>query len=197
MAVLSDLRYSARSFARAPGLSLALLFTIALGIGSNASVLGFVRGSVGRDLPIPGIESMVSLFARDSQDAFGPASYDDYLSLSEQRDAFALLGAARESQGTVEIGERSSVMSIAAVTPELAELLQLSLADGVVISHRVLLTEFAAKADVGAEPMRIDGVDTRVAGVAPDWLEGLYVGRTVDIWMPVSEASLEDRKSVV
>ena len=183
MAVLSDLRYSARSFARAPGLSLALLFTIALGIGSNASVLGFVRGSLSRDLPIPGIDSIVSVFARDSQDAFGPVSYEDYLSLKGQRDAFALVGAARESQARVEFRGRSSVLSVAAVTPELAELLQLSLDDGIIVSHRVWQSEFAANADVGAEPIRIDGVDTRVAGVAPDWLEGLYFGRAVDVWM--------------
>ena len=46
--------------------ALALLFTIALGIGSNAAVVGFVRGLVTRDLPVPGIEAMVSLFARDA-----------------------------------------------------------------------------------------------------------------------------------
>jgi hypothetical protein len=43
---LTALRYSARSFARAPGSSLALFVTIALGIGGNASVVGFIRGSV-------------------------------------------------------------------------------------------------------------------------------------------------------
>ena len=46
---------------------------------------------------------------------------------------------------------------------------------------------------MAATPIRIDGVDTRVAGVAPDWLEGLYFGRAVDIWMPVREASLHER----
>ena len=65
--MLADLKYSARGFARAPGLTVALLFTIAVGIGSNAAVLGFVRGTVGRDLPIPDIDRMFSLFARDEQ----------------------------------------------------------------------------------------------------------------------------------
>ena len=36
------IRNSARAFARAPGLSLVLLLTIALGVGSNVSVFGFV-----------------------------------------------------------------------------------------------------------------------------------------------------------
>ena len=191
VAVFTNLQYSARSFIRAPGLALALLITIALGIGSNASVLGFVRGSLGRDLPIPELDRMVSLFGRDSQDAFGPVSYDSYLTLQAQRDAFELLGAARESQGTIVLRDRASVMSIAALTPELVALLHLRLDEGVVISHRVWQTEFAAKADLGAEPIRVDGVDTRVAEVAPDWLEGLYVGRAVDIWMPVRDASLQ------
>ena len=37
---LLAIRNSSRSFVRAPALSLALLFTIALGVGSNASIYG-------------------------------------------------------------------------------------------------------------------------------------------------------------
>ena len=190
VAVLADLRYSARSFRRAPGLALALLLSIALGIGSNASVLGFVRGLVTRDLPLPGIDTIVSLFARDGRDAFGPVSYEGYQSLKAERGVFEWLGAARESQASIVLGDRSSVMSVAAVTPELADLLQLSLGDGVVVSHRVWRNEFA-EAWIRGERIRIDDVDTRVANVAPEWLDGLYIGRAVDIWMPLREASLQ------
>ena len=73
----SDLRYSVRSLTRTPGLTLTLLLTIALGIGSNASVAGFVRGLTTRNVPISGIQQVVSVFARDAQDAFGPVSYRD------------------------------------------------------------------------------------------------------------------------
>ena len=64
MAAWADLRYSARSLARTPGLTLTLLLTIALGIGSNAAVVGFIRGLVTRDLPLPGLETVVSVFAQ-------------------------------------------------------------------------------------------------------------------------------------
>jgi putative ABC transport system permease protein len=191
-ALSADLKYSARSFTRTPGLALALLLTIALGIGSNASVLGFIHGLTTRDLPLAGIERLVSVFARDAQDGFGPVSYEGYLSLKARLDAFELLGAARESQGSIVLGDRSSVMSVAAVTPELADLLRLSLDEGVVISHHVWQIEFGAEAEVRGEPIRIDGVDTHVADVAPAWLEGLYFGRAVDIWTPLREA---DRRS--
>jgi predicted permease len=188
--VWTNLRHSARSFARTPSLTLALLGTIALGIGSNAAVLGFVRGSLARSLPIPGIDTVVSLFAWDSQDGFGPVSYEGYLALLEHREPFELLGAARESQASIVSGDRHSVMAVAAVTPELARLLQLSLDGGVAISHRVWQAEFGARPDIVSTPIRIDGVDTRVAQVVPDWLEGLYFGRAIDVWMAVPERSL-------
>ena len=140
---------------------------------------------------------MVSLFARDSQDAFGPVSYEGYLSLTAERDAFEVIGAARELQATVVVRGRSTIMSTAAITPELAGLLGLSLDEGVAVSHRVWQIERAVKGDVGGEPIRIDGVDMRVASVAPDSLEGLYFGRAVDIWMLVRDDALHgfDRHS--
>jgi len=197
VSVWANLRYSARSLSRAPGFALTLLFTIALGIGSNASVHGFVRGLTSRDRLPPGIDAVVSLFARDAQDAFGPVSYDGYQSLKEHLDAFEFVGAARESQSSIVLGGRSSVMAVAAVTPELANVLRLSLDDGVVVSHRAWEIEWGANADVRGESIRVDGVDTHVAGVAPEWFEGLYLGRAVDIWAPLREASLQgiDRRS--
>ena len=50
---------------RSPGLALALLLTIALGLGSNITVLGFIRGLAVRNSPIPANSSVVSLFEVD------------------------------------------------------------------------------------------------------------------------------------
>src|SRR5262249_50105470 len=107
------------------------------------------------------------------------------------------VGAAREAQSSVALDERASIVSVAAVTPTLAGLLHLTLDDGVVISDRMWQTSFGGREDVRGSPLRIDGADTRVAGAAPEWLEGLYFGRTVDIWMPLRETSLppDDRRS--
>jgi predicted permease len=194
VSVFANLRYSARSFTRAPGLAFALLVTIALGIGSNASVLGFVRGSVARDRPIPELDSIVSLFGRDQQGVLGPVSYDTYLTLAQQLDGAVDIGAAREAQAGVVLDERPSIVSVAAVTPALANFLRLTLEDGIAISRHVWQTSFSEREDVRGAPVRIDGpvrAVTRVAGVAPEWLEGLYVGRAVDIWMPLQESALQ------
>jgi hypothetical protein len=117
-------------------------------------------------------------------------SYARYRSLDVRGDVFERLGAAREWQGSVVAGDDSWVAPVAAVTPELAALLQLSLDDGVVISDRLWRLQFRS-AQVRGERMRVDGEDARIAAVAPSWLDGLFTGRAVDLWMPLREATLQ------
>src|SRR2546427_5894790 len=81
LAFLSDLQYSARGLTRSPGVALALVLTIALGIGSNAAVHGFVRGLMARDLPLPAADTIVSVFAWDRQRRPGSVSYEEFQSL--------------------------------------------------------------------------------------------------------------------
>ena len=161
VALLADLISSLRTFRRAPALTLALLLTIALGIGSNASVLGFIRGLVARELPLPGIESIVSIFARDAQDAFGPVSFEEVLALQMHSESFESVGAVRESQSIVTIAGHLAVLSVAAVTDGLAALLTLPTQDGIVISHRVWRDEFGASAGIREAQITMDGVDRR------------------------------------
>ncbi len=191
--IWSDLKYAARTLSRSPGLSLTLVLTIALGIGSNAAIVGFVRGLVTRDLPIPAIDRVVSVFARDAQDGFSPVSYDAYRSLRAETTLFELLGAARVSRSSVGVDGRSSVMSVATITPELAALLELSPNRGVIISHRIWQSEFRGQADLRKHLISVDETTSRIVGVAPEWLEGLYVGSDVDAWVPLDERTLQPR----
>lgn len=46
MPFVADLRYALRSFRRTPGLTATLILTIALGIGGNASLFGFIGGLI-------------------------------------------------------------------------------------------------------------------------------------------------------
>ena len=174
MALLADLKYSIRSFLRAPALAAALLLTIAIGIGSNAAVLGFIRGLVGRDLPLTGIETIVSVFSRDDHDAFGPMSLDDVQALrAPDATAFSAVGAVRESQAAFSILGRASIASIATVTSEIADLLELPLSRGR-CHQRALLADENCRAGTtrGASPFVWTASTSCVAGVAPAWLEG-------------------------
>jgi ABC-type lipoprotein release transport system permease subunit len=173
-------------------MALALLITIALGIGSNVAVNGFVRGLTGFSSPLTNDGRIVSIFGRDLHRQAGPVSYKEYLAVKGKLAGFEWVGAAHVSQGAIAFAGQSAVAPVAAITPELSRLLGLSLREGVVISHTIWLGEFGAKPDVVGDQIRIDGVDTRVSGVAPEWLEGLYRDHAVDVWMPLPEEGLNE-----
>ena len=192
--LLNDLRYSARSLARTPALAVALVLSVALGIGSNAAVHGFVRGSIRRDLPLPDADRVVSILGGDPARS-GALTYDDYLSLQRHHDPFEWVGAARESLNAVGIEGRVQVLPAAEITPEIAALFQLPWDAGVVISSRLQRSKPDDWGKDAAARLQIDGSEARVGGLAPDRLEGLYLGRPVDIWKPLDDAEQSDGAS--
>jgi ABC-type lipoprotein release transport system permease subunit len=188
--MLRNLRYSARSFTRKPGLALALLLTIALGIASIVSVRGFVRGLTEPSFPLGSLDRLVSVFGQDAQREAGPLVKQQYLFVRSRHDVFQWVGAARVSPGTITMADQTAFVPVAAVTPHLAGVFGLPLDEGIVISHRMWQREFGASAHVLGREIRINSVTARISGIAPDWLEGIYRDRPVDVWVPLPEETL-------
>jgi hypothetical protein len=169
---------------------MALLLTIALGIGSNVSVRGFARGLKRPEFPYRSLDRVASIFGSEGNRGVGPVSYEQYLLLKQHSDAFEWISAARISPATMVMADQSAIVSLAAVTSNLAGVLELPLGNGAVISHRMWRDEFGSRADVHGEQIRINGIDTCVSGVAPKWLEGLYRDRPIDIWTALQDKGL-------
>lgn len=142
-------------------------------------------------LPLGSRDRLVSVFGRDAEGEASPLSKQQYLEARSRHDLSQWMGAARVSPRTVAIESQTEVVSVAAVTPNLAGVFGLPLDKGVVISHRMWEHEFGASTDVVGEEIRIDSITAHIAGVAPDWLEGIYRDRPVDVWMPLSVSTLE------
>ena len=193
MSLWTDLLYSVRSLARTPLLTSALLLTIALGIGSNATIAGVVNGLYTSRLPLAEADRAVVLVA--AADSNGPAALDAdrYLSLRGRSDLFERLGTVTESRATVTLEGRSSVMSVAAISPDVAAILNLAGSDGVIVSHALWSTTLKQRDDFRGLPVVVDRISSRIAGVAPDWLAGVYDDRAIDVWMPQEEPGQEGR----
>jgi ABC-type lipoprotein release transport system permease subunit len=185
--ILNDLRFSARTFVRAPGSALALLCTLAMGIGGNVSIDGFVRGFGRSESPLVADDRIVSIFGRQPESLTSA----DFIRLRGVGYLFEWVAAARVTSGAVMLGGQTAIAPVAAVTPHLGAALGLPLEDGVIISRRLWQNELGSKAEVRGEPIRLAGFESRVAAVAPDWLEGLYRERAVDVWMPIRKEDLE------
>ena len=123
------IRKSTRAFARAPILSLALIFTIALGVGSNASVYGFVQGLTHPGSSLEYADRMVSILKQDRFGGAGRLSRDEYQLLKPRADAFDWIEAVRIAPSDITIGDGSEIVSVAAVMPNLAAALKLPIAE--------------------------------------------------------------------
>ena len=93
------LQYSVRSFARTPTVATALVITIAIGVGSNAAVYGFMRGLIAHAMP-GATSGVYALFTREHGRDVTPLSYNDFRWIESHVRDFEWLGAAREFQST-------------------------------------------------------------------------------------------------
>ena len=91
-----DVNYAARSLRRAPGFTVVVLLTLALGIGATTAMFSVVRGVLLRPLPYPDAERVVRIVPG------GPGKDHGYLSPLEMNDwsrdlgTFSAVGGYRQ-----------------------------------------------------------------------------------------------------
>ena len=181
---------SARTFARTPGLSLALILTIALGVGSDAAVYGFVQGLTRPTSALGLDDRIVSIYNQNALHEAGPFSQSDYERLRKLPGTFDWVDAARITPSESLIVDHTEVVTTATVAPSLAGALNLPIGNGVVISDRMWQREFGGRALVShRDYIRVDNVTYPIVGIAPSRLEGLYRDRPVDVWIRSQDRS--------
>jgi ABC-type antimicrobial peptide transport system permease subunit len=188
------IRNSIRAFANTPGISLALLTTIALGVGSNASVGGFIEGLAHPRSPVESSNQIVSIFAHDRMSDAGPLSGSEYQDIRSHVAAFSWVNAARIAPREVAIDGQTKTITVGCVMPDLAEALNLNLeGGGVVLSDHLYETELGKGNRAVAGHVRINDQELPITGTAPKALEGLYGDRPVDLWMSLENTQDENR----
>ncbi len=181
--ILLRVRRSSRAFARAPGLTLALLLTIALGVGSNAAVYGFLQGLTHPVSVFRGTDRVVSIFAQDRNREAGPLSLDEYQSVAANSALFEWVGAVRIRPEDTTINGRTEVSTVAAITPNLAGFMTIPLGNGAVLAHRQWESDFDGNGNTLGLPIRIDGADFKIGGIAPAQVDGLYSDQSINLWV--------------
>lgn len=152
---------------------------------------GFVQGLTNSRFPLKHADRIVSILGQDRFHELGQLSPAEYLQLKRSSNGFSWIGAARIVPTDIAIDGRAKIAVVAAVTPNLAEALELPSGVGIIVSHHMWQNELDGKADVIGHQIRVDNTDLPVIGIAPDRMEGLYSDRSVDLWIPLQDKDLQ------
>jgi putative ABC transport system permease protein len=79
--VMQDVRFAVRALRRAPGYAIAVLWTLALGIGCNTTIFSVVNGVLLTPLDFPDEARLVSVQAMEAGGALEPLAPADVLDL--------------------------------------------------------------------------------------------------------------------
>ncbi len=191
-----DVRVAVRGFRTRPGFTSVMVLTFTLGIGANAAIFQVFDALLLTPLPYPESDRLVavwhSLPGRDKAQV-GPGTYLDWRERSSTLESLALIDpmsmALTGNGDPVQIeGGRVSAnfFDVLGVSQLLGA--GFAAADEVpgagsvaVLSHGVWVRLFGADPDVVGTTITLQGVPTRIAGVAPDGFELDFAG-DAELW---------------
>jgi len=199
--LLQDFRYAFRTLRRAPGFSLVVIISIALGFAANATVFSVANGLLWGVLPIPD-PGRVVMFSEGNS-----FSYPDYLDYRDQTNDvfeggvaahFPLIPASIGGKGDPErvwgqavSGNFFSILNVPMVLgrPISAED-DRTVGQGrmVVLSSNLWRRRFGGDASILNSEVALNGQLYTVVGVAPPSFYGVDRGMVPEFWVPLSVA---------
>ena len=201
--LVQDARYAARAFARSPGFTAIVVLTLALGVGANAVIVSLVDTLYLRPIPVPGAQRIVhAAMTLPNRTGLYNFSFPDYLYYRDHAQSFSELaahyasapinlltfGGSREINGSVVTANYFTLLEL---RPALGRFFRPDEDDVpgrspvAVISDDLWRVEFARDPGVLGRPIRLNGTDFTIVGVAPAGFRGVLLGGlSTEVWIP-------------
>jgi predicted permease len=205
-----DLRYTARTLARAPGFTAVAILVLALGIGANTAVFSVTDYVLIRPLPFPSPERLVTFWHRlpgYRHVEVSPANYRDWKRMNtvfEEMGAVAPGAVNLIGEGAPERIQAASVtgnlFAVLGVPPQLGRsIVPSDDREGAplttVLSYGLWQRAFGGDAGVLGRKVDLDGTPYVVIGIMPP--EFRFPNQEVELWMPFQfpESAFADRNN--
>jgi predicted permease len=206
--VTNDLRQALRALIRRPGLTLAVLFILALGIGSTTAIVSIASSVLLAEVPFRDADRLVALGTlMEADGGVFPVSYMDVESWRERSRTLELISLSAGGQLNLTadgVPERIGVGFVSATYLDLLgwrPVLGRAFLPEDENPHSppqvAILTDGLWKRRFGRDPgiigkdVRLQGLSFRVIGVLPE-IRGMYPD--IDLYVPVTVSRLTHRE---
>jgi putative ABC transport system permease protein len=206
--LLQDLRYAVRGLRTKPGFAIAVVSTLALGIGANAAMFGIVDRLLFRPPPLlrdPATTHRVYVYQTlrgGERHAREVGRYARYVDLARWTRSFSRTAGHARRDLAVGVGEAAREMSIGAVSASFFGFFNAPPALGryftqaedtppegapvAVLSHAMWQTAYGGRRDVLGSRLKIGPVTYTIIGVAARDFVGLWPDRPPAAFIPIT-----------
>jgi predicted permease len=198
------LRYALRSFRKSPGFTAIAILTLAVGIGANATVFGWLRSLLIN--PLPGAQQPERVVAIESTAPNGEPITTSYLDFRDFRDNLKTINfvtvyrlyvfSVGDAPNTERVwGEVASggIFDMLGVKPEAGRFFSSEESDDaqnshavVVISHGYWKSHYRSDPSAIGSTLRINRTPFTIIGVAPEGFHGVHAGLDYEFWVPLT-----------
>src|SRR5579872_37236 len=199
-----DIRYGTRTLAKSPGVTIAAVVALALGIGANTTVFTVVNSALAFHMGVDDVDRLVSIWVTDGGQDWFPAT-PVLVDLRRQIKTLDTLAVYTFAPVNVSDGaalpERFNGVRITASgfglispAPVLGRAFtqQDERGDGppvVILTHKVWQNRYGGDRGILGRSIRVNDVPRTVIGVMPP---GIQFPEDTELWTPLTRADLRD-----
>jgi len=196
-----DVRFGAKMLAKTPGVTAAILITLAVGIGFNGAVFSLLNTIIRNELPLDEPQEILFISSTDLAEGRDRmrVSYPDYRDLAAANGSFDALAAWGGI--SINLSDRASVPERLVgswVTPSMFDVLRIEPLMGRrlrasdaetgaepvgVMGHGLWQTRYGGDPDIVGRVIQVNGAPVTVVGVLPALLE--QTPFNPELWTPL------------
>jgi len=192
-----DLKFGLRMLLRKPLLTIGISLSLALGIGANSAVFSLVDAVLFRPLNVGNSSRLVSLYTSDySGPQYGASSYADFTDFRDRTNVFESVAAFTDISTALRADNQSDRAFGLLVSENYFDLLGVKVARGrtfqnddgptLVVSHGFWQKRFGGDPALLGKTVFLNNNSFTVVGITPESFTGIDLGRTPEIFVPVS-----------
>ena len=200
--LVADIRYSFRSLLKNPGLTLAAILSLGLGIGANTTIFTWVQAVLFRPIPLAADPSSIRIAAMENRE--GQSRSWSYPNFVDFRDRTKMLDVVAQDDQTFNIAVDDTAERAwgALVSGNYFDVMGIRPAAGrfftakddvtpgghpvAVLSYANWQRRFAGDPAVIGKQVTINSTPITIIGVAPEGFIGSFLGVSSAAWVPMA-----------